>query len=119
MAGVEKQDNNEEQPPFVFRYPSNGMVYELKVPVKLPYTRDVRELAVRLIQGHDLPCYLEDQLIDQLRCHVQETAQLACDSNAMETMQSVLEEDKVVHYTVCCNAKCISMQNTIPCTCNT
>ena len=99
MAGVEKQDKDEDQSPFVFRYPSNGMVYELKVPVKIPYTRDVRELAVRLIRGHDLPCYLEDQLIDQLRCHVQETTQLASDSNATETMQRVLDEDKVTDTT--------------------
>ena len=97
MAGVEKQDTDEEERrPFVFRYPSNSKVYELKVPVKIPYSRDVRELAVRLIRGHDLPCYLEDQLVDRLRCHVQETTQLASDSNATDTMQRVLDEDKVV-----------------------
>ena len=99
MAGVEGQDTDEEQPSFVFRYPSNGRVYELKVPIKIPYSRDVRELAVRLIRGHDLPCYLEDQLIDQLRCHVQETTQSTSDSNATETMQRVLDEDKVMSTT--------------------
>lgn len=96
MAGVEKQEEDTEEP-FIFRYPSNGTVYELRVPVKLPYTRDMRELAVRLIQGHNLPCYLEDQLTNQLRSHVQETTQLARDSNATVTIQTALQEDKVRH----------------------
>ena len=87
---------------FVHKVCVQGSWYNLRVPLTIPYIVSSQELAVRLINSHKLPCYLEEELCAQLEVFGrQETLshldQLAEDSGLYEG--SVPEEVACsVHY---------------------
>ena len=59
--------NEKQSRDFLYKFRSKGATYQLKVPLELPYIGNPRELAVRLVNTHKLPCYLEDDLCGQLK----------------------------------------------------
>ena len=52
---------------FVYQFRCKNNNYRLKVPLDLPFEGDARELAVRLVGAHRIPCHLEDDLCQKLR----------------------------------------------------
>lgn len=52
---------------FCYQFLSNGSTYLLNLPLKLPYVEELRELAVRLVGAHKIPCHLEDDLCEKLQ----------------------------------------------------
>ena len=71
-----------------------GSWYKLEVPLTLPYTGNPRELAVRLINAHQLPCYLEQELCERLERFGREESLKYLDEQAEGNLYggSVLEE---------------------------
>ena len=63
MDGEEEPERRE----FCYQYRSNGVTYRLNYPVPLPYEGDLRELAIRLVGAHKIPCHLEDELCAKLQ----------------------------------------------------
>ena len=51
---------------FVYNFQSNGCTYRLQLPLEVPYRGVPRELAVRLVKAHRIPCHLEDDLCERL-----------------------------------------------------
>ncbi len=62
----EKKDALPEVRTFVHKVRVQGSWYNLKVPLTLPYSGNSRELAIRLVNSHKLPCHLEDELCVKL-----------------------------------------------------
>lgn len=48
---------------FVFTFGSKGQVSTLTVPVIIPLSQSVEDLAGRLIKCHNLPCYVESGMV--------------------------------------------------------
>ena len=71
---------------FTFTFRSNGAGYRLRVPVQLPYKGNTRELVLRVIRAHNLPCYLEDELCGQLERFIRDAALEMWDTEAEERM---------------------------------
>lgn len=91
--------NEKRSRDFLYKFRSKGVTYQLKVPLELPYTGNPRELAVRLVNTHKLPCYLEDDLYGQLQQFAREETVKLLDQEAEENLYggSVLEEVCYVH----------------------
>lgn len=51
---------------FAYQFRSGGNTYCLNVPLELPFEGHTRELAVRLVRAHRIPCHLEDDLCEKL-----------------------------------------------------
>lgn len=79
-----------------------GLWFKLRVPLSIPYTGNLRELASRLINAHRLPAYLEGELCQALEQFVQQETLQYLDQQAEENYYggSVLEEVRVVHQLV-------------------
>ena len=86
--------NEKQSCDFLYKFRSKGATYQLKVPLELPYIGNPRELAVRLVNTHKLPCYLEDDLCGQLKQFALEETVKLLDQVAEENLYggSVLEE---------------------------
>ena len=71
-----------------------GSWYKLEVPLTIPYTGNPRELAARLINAHQLPCYLEQELCKRLERFGREETLQYLDEQAEGNLYggSVLEE---------------------------
>ena len=80
---------------FVYRFHSNGSANRLRVPLQLPYTRDVREQALRLIKLHRMPAHLEDELFTTLQQFAKEASDEFLDHQAEECLPSDSVFDKV------------------------
>lgn len=80
---------------FHYRFRSGGTSYDLAVPLRFPYRGEARELALRLIHGHNLPCYLEEELTQQLRAFIREQSLAASDAFSEVTMDRSLKSEKV------------------------
>ena len=90
-------DNHESKHgDFFYSYRSNGTSYRLRVPISLPFTGDARELSLRLIQAHNLPCYLEDDLREQVERFAREASLEAWDREAEERLFGGSVFEKVV-----------------------
>jgi len=81
---------------FLYSYRSNGTNYRLRVPLSLPFTGDARELSLRLIKAHNLPCYLEDDLREQVERFAREASLEAWDREAEERLYGGSVFEKVV-----------------------
>lgn len=73
---------------FVYSFPSNGSTKRLRVPLKLPYARDTREQAMRLIKLHRMPFHLEDELCLKLQLFAKEASNECLDRLAEENLPS-------------------------------
>lgn len=80
----------------LYSYRSNGTSYRLRVPLSLPFTGDARELSLRLIKAHNLPCYLEDDLREQVEKFAREASLEAWDREAEERLYGGSVFEKVV-----------------------
>lgn len=80
----------------LYSYRSNGTSYRLRVPLSLPFTGDARELSLRLIKAHNLPCYLEDDLREQVERFAREASLEAWDREAEERLYGGSVFEKVV-----------------------
>lgn len=80
---------------FVYQFPSNGSIKRLTVPLNLPYTRDAREQALRLIKLHRMPFHLEDELCGKLQQFAKEASDECLDLHAEESLPSDSVFDKV------------------------
>lgn len=80
----------------LYSYRSNGTSYRLRVPLSLPFTGDARELSLRLIKAHNLPCYLEDDLREQVERFAREVSLEAWDREAEERLYGGSVFEKVV-----------------------
>ena len=64
---ADQEREREEADDFSYEFSSNGTRYRLCLPVRGPLgAAGARELASRVVQAHNLPCYLEDELRSQL-----------------------------------------------------
>ena len=64
---MEEEESREERiADFTYQFSAKGSTYRLRLPLKLPFREDARELAVRLMRAHGVPCYLEDDLCREL-----------------------------------------------------
>ena len=80
---------------FIYQFHSNGSVKRLKLPLSLPYVRDVREQALRLIKLHRMPSHLEDELHTKLRLFANEASNDFLDRQAEESLPHDSVFDKV------------------------
>ena len=80
----------------LYSYRSNGTSYRLRVPLSLPFTGDARALSLRLIKAHNLPCYLEDDLREQVEKFAREASLEAWDREAEERLYGGSVFEKVV-----------------------
>ena len=80
---------------FVYQFPSNGSIKRLTVPLNLPYTRDAREQALRLIKLHRMPFHLEDELSENLQQFATEASNERLDGLAEESLPNDSVFDKV------------------------
>ena len=80
---------------FVYQFPSNGSIKRLTVPLNLPYTRDAREQALRLIKLHRMPFHLEDELSENLQQFAKEASNEYLDGRAEESLPNDSVFDKV------------------------
>ncbi len=71
---------------FVYQFPSNGSIKRLTVPLNLPYTRNAREQALRLIKLHRMPFHLEDELSEKLQRFAKEVSDQCLDCRAEESL---------------------------------
>ena len=62
----EEGDRHLHTQDFEFEYKSKGNLYQLSVPVQIPYEKDKRELVQRLMKLHLIPSYEEDSLFDKI-----------------------------------------------------
>ena len=88
---------------FVFQFHSNGSIKRLKIPLNLPYTRDVREQALRLIKLHRMPYHLEDELYLKLQQFARESSDDFLNHQAEESLpnDSVFEKVSDLIHTAC------------------
>ena len=85
-AESEKKKGAAEE--LLFEFCSNGARYRLRVPVGAPLdAARARELAVRVVRAHKLPCYLEDELREQLEEFSKAAALRNWDSEADRALQ--------------------------------
>lgn len=82
---------------FVYKFRSRGNAQKLKVPLELPYVGNSRELAVRLVNAHKLPCYLEDDLYSQLQQFEKDETLKLLDAQADEKLFGVTPLVEVHH----------------------
>ena len=80
---------------FVYQFPSNGSIKRLTVPLDVPYTRDAREQALRLIKLHRMPFHLEDELSENLQQFATEASNECLDGRAEESLPNDSVFDKV------------------------
>ncbi len=66
VTAEENEDAQLQVRTFVHTVSVRGSWYNLKVPLTLPFTGNSRELAIRLVNSHKLPCHLEDELCVKL-----------------------------------------------------
>ncbi len=84
---------------FVHKVCVQGSWCNLRVPLTIPYIVSSRELAIRLINSHKLPCYLEEELCAQLEAFGRQETLSHLDQSAEDSSLyegSVLEEVTVV-----------------------
>ncbi|KAL5502575.1 hypothetical protein EMCRGX_G009373 [Ephydatia muelleri] len=62
----EEEDRRLHTQDFEFEYKSKGNLYQLSVPVQIPYEKDKRELVQRLMKLHLIPSYEEDSLFNKI-----------------------------------------------------
>lgn len=80
---------------FAYQYASGGKLYELKVPIQLPHDGGRRELAARVIGGHNMPCYLEGELVERLEAFVRRETEKWQDGVADKAILAAMEEHGV------------------------
>ena len=80
---------------FIYRFQSNGSVHRLRVPLQLPYARDVREQTLRLIKLHRMPSHLEEELFMKLKQFAKDASGEFLDHQAEECLPSDSVFDKV------------------------
>ncbi|XP_052781780.1 protein C12orf4 homolog isoform X2 [Mya arenaria] len=74
---------------FTYVFTSKDVESVLRVPVKIPYPQDARDLTGRLVFEHNLPCYIEDDLCTKIEKFISvETSRLS-DENANEALERV------------------------------
>ena len=81
---------------FHYQFRSGGTSYDLAVPLRFPFRGDARELALRLIRCHNLPCYLEGDLTQHLKGFIREQSLATSDAWSEEAMDRTLKSEKVV-----------------------
>ena len=91
-----KMDGESKTRDFFYTYRSNGTNYRLRVPLTLPFTGDARELSLRLIKAHNLPCYLEESLRKEVERFAREASLEVWDTDAEETLYGGSVFEKVV-----------------------
>lgn len=82
---------------FVYQFHSNGSIKHLKLPLKLPYVRDAREQALRLIKLHRMPPHLEDDLHVKLEQFAKQASSDFLDRRAEESLPSDSVFDEVCY----------------------
>ena len=92
---------------FVYDFRSNGSIRRLKLPLKLPYVGNARELALRVIMAHKLPQHLEDDLHDQLLNFARGASQEMMDKKAEERMVGGSVFEKVSEVFLLPNSSCM------------
>ena len=80
---------------FVYQFASNGSIKRLTVPLNLPYTRNAREQALRLIKLHRMPFHHEDDLCGKLQQFAKEASDECLDCCAEESLPNDSVFDKV------------------------
>ena len=80
---------------FVYQFTWKGKLHELKLPLKLPYEGNTKELASRLIAVHKIPYPLEQQLTADLERFVVRETQKHQDACADHVIQTSLHDEKV------------------------
>lgn len=91
---------------FRYQFTSNGTVFELSVPLKLPHAGNTRELALRLISNHHLPCSLEDDLVQRLEDCIREQSQVVQDAISEDTVYAALKDETVSKKYACIYTCC-------------
>ncbi|CAH1257098.1 C12orf4 [Branchiostoma lanceolatum] len=74
---------------FVFQFKNGSQKSCLTVPLRLPLECSARDLRGRLVAAHNLPCYVEDELLHQLEEFIAvETSKLQ-DENAENSLKAL------------------------------
>ena len=74
QANATQKDKDSNIRDFIYQFRSNGSIKRLKVPLNLPYIRDAREQALRLIKLRHMPYHLEDDLYMKLQQFAKESS---------------------------------------------
>ena len=86
MEGERDRMSPSKTQDFCYQYRSNGATYRLRVPLEFPYKGNAKELTLRVIKAHDIPCYLEEDLCAKLEEFVREVGVKTCDAEAEERL---------------------------------
>lgn len=85
---------------FVYQFTWKGKLHELKLPLKLPYEGNTKELASRLIAVHKIPYPLEQQLTADLERFVVRETQKHQDACADHVIQTSLHDEKILQESI-------------------
>ncbi|XP_060068652.1 protein C12orf4 homolog [Ylistrum balloti] len=82
---------------FEFVFSSKEQKSKLTIPVLIPLSQiSIREFVARLVTAHDLPCYVEEDLLKQLQAFVTKESNRLYDEHAEEVMTKVRKDPKQV-----------------------
>ncbi|XP_048513908.1 protein C12orf4 homolog isoform X2 [Athalia rosae] len=75
---------------FKFKFPTctTGQEYELEIPLKIPHSGSVKELTHRIVGAFKLPCYVEDDLHQELEAAVKQWTLEFHDNKAESLIQA-------------------------------
>ncbi|XP_077995814.1 ferry endosomal RAB5 effector complex subunit 3-like [Glandiceps talaboti] len=76
---------------FEFTFKAKGSQSKLTVPVPIPLDVSVSDLVGRLIDAHNLPCYVENELQDSLEEFVAKETSKYYDDNASKLMTKLID----------------------------
>ncbi|KAL3877610.1 hypothetical protein ACJMK2_035304 [Sinanodonta woodiana] len=89
-----------KQQEFVFHFSCKGTNSKLTVPVTIPLKQTVSDLVGRLVNAHNLPCFVEKDLSKSLEQFVTKETKVLNDENAEEAILKVkngeIDVDKLV-----------------------
>lgn len=94
-ADTMQKDKDSNIRDFIYQFHSNGSIKRLKVPLNLPYIRDAREQALRLIKLRHMPYHLEDDLYMKLQQFAKESSDNFLNQRAEESLPNDSVFDKV------------------------
>lgn len=78
---------------FRYQFSSKGLTSNLTVPVTIPAPQPASDLVGRLVNAHNLPCYVEEDLKSKLEKFVTEETNKLHDENSQKALQRLKNGD--------------------------
>ena len=77
---------------FAYSYVVREEAKQLVLPIKIPFDGKINELVARVIKQHDIPCYFENELTEQLTSFIREETSKWRDKISDDTILYAFEE---------------------------